>query len=68
MHGKDVHPSHRGAMEDQGPGGEGRGHPSFQDTNSSQRDAACRGEHEGWVPPQNAPVHTGQIVLHLGTN
>ena len=59
MHGKDVHPSHRGAMEDQDPGGEGHGRPSFQDTNSSERDTVSRGEHEGQVPSQNAVVRAG---------
>ena len=29
-HGKDVHPSHRGAMEDQGPGGRDMGIPPFK--------------------------------------
>ena len=44
-------------MEDQGPGGEGHGCPSFQDPNSQQRDVMSRGEHEGRVPSQNALVH-----------
>ena len=30
MHGKDFHPSHRGAMEDQGPGGRDVGVPPFK--------------------------------------
>ena len=30
---KDFHPSHRGAMEDQSPGGKGHGRPSLQDAN-----------------------------------
>ena len=59
MHGKDFHPSHRGAMEDQGPGGEGCRRPSVQDTNSQQRDVMSQGEHEGWVPSQNAHVCIG---------
>ena len=67
-HGKDFHPSHRGAMEDQGPGGQGRGHPSFQDPNSQQRDIMSRGEHEGRVPSQNAHARVGRIVLRLCTN
>ena len=49
-----------------GPWGEGCGHPSFQDTNSSQRDAASRREHEGRVPSQNA-VCAGRIVVRLHT-
>ena len=61
-------PKPQRGYERPGPWGEGHGHPSFQDTNSSQRDAVSRGEHEGWVPPQNAPVHAPQIVLRLCTN
>ena len=30
MHGKDFHPSHGGAMEDQGPGGRDAGIPPFK--------------------------------------
>ena len=55
-------------MEDQGPGGEGCGCPSFQDPNSQQRDVMSRGEHEGWVMSQNAHVRIGRIVLCLCTN
>ena len=55
-------------MEDQGPGGEGCGCPSFQDPNSQQRDVMSRGEHEGHVPSQNAHVRVGRIVLHLHTD
>ena len=39
-----------------GPWGEGCRHPSFQNTNSKQRDVAGYGEHEGWLPSQNASV------------
>ena len=67
-HGKDFHPTHRGAMEDQGLGREGHGCPSFQDTYSQQRDVVSQGEHEEWVPSQKALVCIGQIVLHLCTN
>ena len=44
------HTHHRGAMEDQGPGGKGCRHPSLQNTNTEQGDIAGRRDHEGWVP------------------
>ena len=52
-------------MEDQGPGGEGRGHPSLQNTNSKQGDIAGHGEHEGQVPSQNASLRIRQTFFHL---
>ena len=55
-------------MEDQGPGGKGCGRPSFQDTNSQQRDIVGHGEYEGWVPSQNASVRIRRIVLCLCTD
>ena len=55
-------------MEDQGPGGEGCRHPSFQDTNSQQRDIGGRRELEGWVPSQNASVRVRRTVLCLHTD
>ena len=49
-------------------GGEGHRHPSFQDTNSSEGDAATGGEHERWVLSQNAAVRAGRTVLRPHTN
>ena len=68
MHRIDIHPSHRGAMEDQGPGRDGCGCLSFQDTNSQQGDVTSHGEHEGWVPSQNAFIRIGRAILCLRTD
>ena len=52
-------------MEDEGPRGEGCGHPFFQDADPQQRDSMGQRQHEGWVPSQNASIHAGQIILCL---
>ena len=62
---KNVHPSHRGAMEDQSPGGKGCGCLSPQDTNPPERDITSHREHEGWVLAKDASLCTGQIILRL---
>ena len=40
-------------------GGKGCGHPSLQDANPPERDIMGCGEHEGWVPPQDASLCAG---------
>ena len=52
-------------MKDQSPGGKGCGHPSLQDANPPEKDVTGHREHEGWVPPQDASLCTGQIILCL---
>ena len=55
-------------MEDEAPGREGCGHPSFQDTDPQQRDSMGKRQHEGWVSSQNASICAGQIILRLHTS
>ena len=55
-------------MEDQSPGGKGHGCPSLQDANPPERDVMGRREHEGRVPPQDASLCAGRIILHLCTD
>ena len=55
-------------MEDQSPGGKGCRHPSLQDANPPERDVMGRREHEGWVPPQDASLCAGRIILYLHTD
>ena len=65
MKWQNVHPGHRGALEDQDPGREGCGHPSFQDADPQQRDSMGSKQQEGWVSSQNASICAGWIILHL---